>query len=83
MDKFGIFELLDTLSELASSVEESNQQQDTVTQNPPAPRPSPDDKAFLPPDLGDAVPPAQLKRDALNALYERHESISKRIDKKK
>ena len=80
MDKFGIFELLDTLSEIAASVEEA----DSNKQEVPAPRPSPDDKAFLPPSLnGEQLPDEQkLQRNALKSLYERHESISKRIDKK-
>ena len=81
MDKFGIFELLDTLSELAT---------DRVENEVPPPeanplRPSPDDKSFLPPDLnGNPLSEEQqLQRNALNALYERHESVIKRIDKKK
>ena len=78
MDKFGIFELLDTLSEITSSAEETN-----VNEEAPASRPSPDDKSFQPPDLGGAIADEQkVKRDAISSLYERHESISKRIDKK-
>ena len=80
MDKFGIFELLDTLSQIAADTTESESP-------PPAPaaqRPSPDDKSFLPPDLSGELPDEQkLQRDAINALYDRHDSISKRIDKNK
>ena len=81
MDKFGIFELLDTLAEITAEAKEGEQPQS----EPPASRPSPADKSFLPPDLGgESLPEEQkIQRDALNALYERHESISKRIDKKK
>ena len=79
MDKFGIFELLDTLSQIAASTQEENPGE----QEAPASPPSADDKAFLPPEFNGATPNAQLQRDALDALYQRHESISKRIDKKK
>ena len=81
MDKFGIFELLDTLAQLTSSA--------SGEASPPpeasAPHPSPDDKAFLPPDLnGENMTDAQkTQRNAINTLYERHESIVKRIDKNK
>ena len=79
MDKFGIFELLDTLSQITSDRAES----DKPPVDPPAQRPSPDDKSFLPPDFGgENGDGQQIGRSALNSLYERHESISKRIDKK-
>ena len=81
MDKFGIFELLDTLSEIASSVEEGGGDA-APAKKAPAPQPSPNDQAFLPPEFDNSASSAQLKRDALNALYERHDTISKRIDKK-
>lgn len=81
MDKFGIFELLDTLSQIAAERTESD------FSKPPAsvPHPSPDDKSFLPPNFnGEPLDEGQkMQRDALNALYDRHESIAKRIDKKK
>lgn len=81
MDKFGIFELLDTLAQIASDATPA----ENKTEGTPVPRVSPDDKSFLPPDFeGDASSDGQkAKRNALNSLYERHESISKRIDKKK
>ena len=80
MDKFGIFELLDALSQIATDREES----EPPLQNAPAQRPSPDDKSFLPPDLqGENTDVKNLQRNALSSLYERHDSISKRIDKKK
>lgn len=81
MDKFGIFDLLDTLSQIASDAnpEEKNESET------PAPRVSPEDKSFLPPDFGNTDPAEDQKtnRSALNSLYERHERISKRIDRKK
>ena len=83
MDKFGIFELLDTLSQITSSAQSEGDGTENATATP-APPPSPDDKSFLPPDFNgeNATGEQKLQRDALNALYERHESISKRIDKK-
>ncbi len=81
MDKFGIFDLLDTLSQIASDATPAENPKDT----PSPSRVSPDDKAFLPPDFdGETASDEQkAKRNALNSLYERHESISKRIDKNK
>ena len=81
MDKFGIFELLDALSQMAAERTETPPSPPQA----PAPRLSPDDKSFLPPDLGgEALANEQkMQRDAISALYDRHESISKRIDKKK
>ena len=80
MDKFGIFELLDTLAQIASDAEPEEHKTDET----PVPRVSPDDKSFLPPDFnGTETEEQRAKRTALNSLYERHESISKRIDKKK
>lgn len=82
MDKFGIFDLLDTLAQIASDAQPEEQPKN----EPPASRVSPDDKSFLPPDIhGNASSADEQKtsRNAINSLYERHESISKRIDKKK
>lgn len=97
MDKFGIFELLDTLSQIASEVQGdetppaySESQPTSGDSSAPSPRPAPvtrvnaDDKSFLPPDFNGATSDeAKPSRNALNSLYERHESISKRIDKNK
>ena len=81
MDKFGIFELLDTLSQIATETTES----ETPPPEPSAQRPSPDDKSFLPPDFGgeQATSEQKMQRNAINSLYSRHEDISKRIDKNK
>ena len=81
VDKFGIFELLDTLAQITAETQEDEKSQPQA----PVLQPSPEDKSFLPPDWnGDASPEKQkMQRDALNSLYERHESISKRIDKNK
>ena len=80
MEKFGIFELLDTLSAIA----EGSSQDEGQESNTPPPKPSPNDKSFLPPDLSGAANAdgQSMPRDALTSLYERHERISKRIDKK-
>ena len=80
MDKFGIFELLDTLAQIASDATPAENQAEET----PAPRVSPDDKSFLPPDFnGTPTDEQKASRSAINSLYERHESISKRIDKNK
>ncbi|MDE6411334.1 MAG: hypothetical protein K2L02_02210 [Clostridia bacterium] len=80
MDKFGIFELLDTLAQIASDAQPEENKKDET----PSPRVSPDDKSFLPPDFnGTPTEEQKTSRSAINSLYERHESISKRIDKKK
>lgn len=82
MDKFGIFELLDTLSQIASEAQSDEKKQPAA----PETRVSADDKSFLPPDFQGKDPPQEEQkssRNALSALYERHESISKRIDKNK
>ena len=81
MDKFGIFELLDTLAQITSNAQEEAAPPPDVSSG----RPSPDDKSFLPPTFSGetATDEQKLQQNALSALYERHESISKRIDKKK
>ncbi len=82
MDKFGIFDLLDTLAQIASDA----QPQEKPSDDTPATRVSPDDKAFLPPDFAPQNPAENEKdtrKNALASLYERHESISRRIDQKK
>ena len=81
MDKFGIFELLDTLSQIAAERTDDNFSEPSA----PAPHPLPDDKSFLPPNFnGEPLDEGQkMQRDALTALYDRHESIAKKIDKKK
>lgn len=81
MDKFGIFDLLDTLAQIAADANPAQPPEDPA----PAQRVSPDDKAFLPPDFNNQETPNanDTHRSALNSLYERHETISKRIDKKK
>lgn len=86
MDKFGIFDLLDTLAQIASSTDAAEKPQEPPQEPPPARRASPDDKSFLPPDFGNKSADESkgtTGRNALDSLYERHESISKRIDKKK
>lgn len=81
MEKFGIFDLLDTLAQIASDAKPAEKPQEDT----PAARVSPDDKSFLPPDFdsADSTDEQKANRNAINSLYERHESISKRIDKKK
>ncbi len=82
MDPFGIFELLDTLSALTSG-------QNPAEQKEPAPetkqRVSPEDKVFSPPEIpgqpANGDPAKNLS--AIESLYERHDKISRKIDKNK
>ena len=75
MEKFGIFELLDTLSAFAAPDTEQKAEET---------RPSRDDEAFAPPPYSAPESAAGAnKQAAINALLERHERIAKRIDGKK
>lgn len=82
MDPFGIFELLDTLSALTA---EENIAEEPAQNPQNERRVSPDDKAFFPPDMGGGILNAENAKNvsAIEALYERHDKISKRIDDKK
>ena len=80
MDKFGIFDLLDTLSQIASDAAP----QEKPTEPPPVQRVSPDDKAFLPPEFPDGKTKEDAQsRNALSSFYEKHSRISSGIDKRK
>ncbi len=68
MEKFGIFELLDTLSAL---MEDKGEGEKAV------PPPDPKDGAFAPPPYA-----APAEANALQGLLERHDKMSRRIDKK-
>lgn len=87
MEKFGIFELLDTLSALTSAPPRTEE-----TPPPPAAdaaetkRADVNDAAFAPPPSAFPLPersPAQPQTNAFAALIARHENISKKIDGKK
>lgn len=67
MEKFGIFELLDALSALM---------QEEKTESAAPQTPKKEDAAFAPPAYGSADP------GALEGLLQRHEEMSRRIDKK-
>ena len=67
MEKFGIFELLDTLSALMS--------ENSAPQTPEPQTPSPLDSAFSPPSYG------EKQTGALQDLLEKHDKMSRRIDK--
>ena len=87
MEKFGIFELLDTLSAFASAQEApQTEQTEPPAEQPPVQKADVNDKAFAPPpalsvpsDATDTPP----QTDAFAALIERHENISKKIDGRK
>lgn len=91
MEKFGIFDLLDTLSAIMAV--------DSPAKEPPATPAStqaeePDDgkitprqtdSAFAPPSFGtdeNGNAPTAAERNALGAFLERHDAISRKIDKK-
>lgn len=72
MEKFGIFELLDTLSALILPAE-----------RPPAPpeeTPSPADRAFAPPSYGEPASPVPPAASALSSFLDRHERAVKSIE---
>lgn len=69
MEKFGIFDLLDTLSALA--------EQDGDPSAPDAEEPSPLPPAYPAPEKNSA------NRGALNGFLSRHDAISRKIDGRK
>ena len=87
MEKFGIFELLDTLSALTAPVNGAEAETGDENPAPETAKANPQDDAFAPPVFG-APPlkeeaPAQKNGDAISALLQRHERISKKIDGQK
>ena len=76
MEKFGIFELLDTLSALADTQETAKEEQKDAAPNAA-------DAAFAPPTYGDPPADGNAETRAITSLLERHDEISKRIDKRK
>lgn len=87
MEKFGIFELLDTLSALASPQSDAEAESTEAESAPETGKADPQDSAFSPPVFG-APPlkkdePAPQNGSAFSALLQRHEKISKKIDGQK
>lgn len=87
MEKFGIFELLDTLSALTASQSDAEAESTEEQPSPEIGKADPQDSAFSPPVFG-APPlkkdePAQHNGSAFSALLQRHENISKKIDGQK
>ena len=77
MEKFGIFELLDTLSAILAGENET-----PAAQKEPPKRPSTGDAAFAPPAYAGEQPSnAQEKNSALSAFLAHHDEVSKKIDK--
>ena len=70
MEKFGIFELLDTLSALISPEEK---------RAAPAEPPHTADKAFAPPAYGEPVPPPPAGAGALASFLDKHDRTVKSI----
>ena len=93
MEKFGIFELLDTLSALTlPQTDETQPKNGEGKQAPASVKANPNDAAFAPPvfafpqtQSGEGASPAAEQPDgnALSSLLDRHDSISKKIDGKK
>ena len=89
MEKFGIFELLDTLSALTAAQIEAKEAEAEEAEAPQPEKANPQDSAFSPPAFG-APPlrehepaPEKESGNAFTALLQRHETISKKIDGKK
>ena len=88
MEKFGIFELLDTLSAITAPLSEA-ESAETEQAQPQPERANPQDSAFSPPAFGtpplreNAPAPEKESGNAFTALLQRHETISKKIDGKK
>ena len=78
MEKFGIFELLDTLSAILAGQEEP-----AAAQKPQPERPSAQDSAFAPPAYA-GENPGENKSEiaALSSFLARHDKTSKKIDGK-
>ena len=75
MEKFGIFELLDTLS--AILIGENGEK---APETPPLERPSMQDPAFSPPAYSGAqTGTEQSTNTALSSFLARHDSVSKKI----
>ena len=91
MEKFGIFELLDTISAImATKPQTKDQKQPSATEENIAGAekitPKQTDGAFAPPpnpakENFQAAAQASAERNAFNSFLERHDSISKKIDK--
>ncbi len=92
MEKFGIFELLDALS-AAMPAEKDAPVSAKREEAAPGKRPDAGESAFLPPTYAapenkepakgaESFPPRE-KGNAASALLERHETMSRRIDKNK
>ena len=76
MEKFGIFELLDTLSAILTG------ENGAPAAEAPA-KPSTDDAAFQPPSYSGAQPEEQAANPALSSFLAHHDEVSKKIDGKK
>ncbi len=91
MEKFGIFELLDTLSAIMAANPPSREEKAAPAETPlkdaePSEKPKQPDSAFAPPPYSAEEPPpvaAPAERNALDAFLQRHDAISKNIDQNK
>ena len=78
MEKFGIFELLDTLSAILAG-----EQEPAAAQKPQPEQPSPQDAAFAPPAYsGGNTGENKSEIAALSSFLARHDKVSKKIDGK-
>ncbi len=82
MEKFGIFELLDTLSALL--LPESAPSAPSAPPSPPEKAPSTRDAAFAPPAYAkeETPPPPEPAANALSSFLAKHEEAAKRADGK-
>lgn len=92
MEKFGIFELLDTLSAIMAPNPADGEPIPAENKHRSAPAsetekaeiisPKQSDSAFAPPSFGgEQTLEAQANRNALDTFLQRHDAISKKIDK--
>ena len=90
MEKFGIFDLLDTLSAIMAT-DSPAKSEATEEKAPPTSgdtgviQPKQSDGAFAPPSYlagENGAVSTNAERDALGAFLERHDAISRKIDKK-
>lgn len=78
MEKFGIFELLDTLSAVMQSTSGQKTAPDAAPQRPDA-----GDSVFAPPRYPAPQEGDGKETQAVRSLLTRHDEIVKRIDRKK
>ncbi len=78
MEKFGIFELLDTLSALTADKEPAEPTAPAAANKTPG-----QDEAFAPPAYGAQPAKGRTGADALQGFLSRHDAVARKADGKK